>query len=296
MERERYVYVRGSFVPEAEASVSVFDRGLLYGDGVFEGIRAYNGRVFRLVDHIDRLFASALAVNIDIPLTRSRAAEIVVEAFRRNDMRDGYVRFVVTRGVAGLGLAVDGDAEPTVVCIAANISVHNSSQYDRGLSLITAQTRRNPVDTIDPRVKSLNYMNNVMARMESNAAGADEALMLTHDGYVVEASVQNVFLALDGRLVTPPTYVGALAGITRSTVMTLAAQIGWETDEALFTTEEVYAADECFLTGTAAEVAPVVTVDGRRIGSGAPGPATGAIADAYRVYAREHGTPIDHAA
>ncbi|MAF10367.1 branched-chain-amino-acid transaminase [Candidatus Poribacteria bacterium] len=286
------IYLNGEFVPKERASVSVFDHGLLYGDGVFEGIRAYSGRVFRLAEHIRRLFDSAHAIRLAIPMSLDEMEEVVRASFRKNDIRDGYVRLVVTRGTGDLGLSPDKCPTPTIFCIADTIALYPSQYYDEGLSVITAATRRNAPDALNPRVKSLNYLNNILAIIEGQAAGAQEVIMLNQEGYVVECSGDNIFLVRGDALVTPPTHVGALAGITRDAVIDLARDIGVKTDERMFTLYDVYTADECFLTGTAAEVVPVVSADSRPIGDGKPGAMTGKLIEAFRELTRTTGSPV----
>jgi branched-chain amino acid aminotransferase len=287
------IYVNGVFVPKAEAVVSVFDHGLLYGDGVFEGIRAYNGRVFCLREHLVRLQRSAQAILLDLPLSHEALTEAVLETLRQNDLHDAYIRLVVTRGVGDLGLdprKCHGNA--TVIIIADQIQLYPETFYAEGLEVITVATRRNIPDALSPAIKSLNYLNNIIAKIEVGRAGLQEGIMLNAQGYVAEATGDNIFLVKDEQLITPPTYVGILQGITRDTVIELAGEMGIPTREVPFTQYDVYAADECFLTGTAAEIIPVVTVDSRAIGSGQPGPRTRALIARFRDFARQAGTPI----
>ncbi|RKY03583.1 branched-chain amino acid aminotransferase [Candidatus Poribacteria bacterium] len=286
------IYLNGKFVPKEEAKISVFDHGLLYGDGVFEGIRSYNGRVFKLDEHLKRLYDSAKAIRLRIPLSMEEMREVVLETLRRNNLRDAYIRLVVTRGEGDLGLDPDKCREPTVFCIADKIVLYPERYYKEGLRVITVSTRRNYVEALNPRIKSLNYLNNILAKIEGKLAGVEEAIMLNAEGYVVECTGDNVFIVRNGSLITPPVYIGALEGITRNTVMELARGMGIEVREEPFTRYELYTADECFLTGTAAEVIPVVEVDGRPIGDGKPGQLTLKIMEAFREYARTHGTPI----
>jgi branched-chain amino acid aminotransferase len=286
------IYLDGRFVPQEQAVVSVFDHGLLYGDGVFEGIRSYNGRVFKLAEHLKRLYDSAKFIMLEIPVNRDDMEEIVLETLRRNHLRDAYIRLVVTRGVGDLGLSPDKCPKATVFCIAANIALYPDRYYLEGLELITVPTRRNLGEALNPRVKSLNYLNNILAKIEGKIAGVEEAIMINQEGYVVECTGDNIFLVREGTLITPPSHVGALEGITRNTVIELAAQIGIPTKEELFTRYEVYTADECFLTGTAAEVIPVVKVDRRVIGNGTPGTMTQKLNAAFRELTQSTGTPI----
>jgi branched-chain amino acid aminotransferase len=276
------IYLNGKYVSEKEAVVPVFDHGLLYGDGVFEGIRAYQNRVFKLPEHINRLYDSAHAINLEIPFSKQEVEEIVLETCRRNNLRDGYIRLVVTRGVGDLGLDPRKCRQPTIFCIAAFIQLYPEELYKKGMELITVATRRNLPEACNPQVKSLNYLNNIYAKIEANLVGVPEALMLNQEGYVAEATGDNVFLVRDAVLITPPPYVGLLAGITRNAVMEIAREKEIKVEEKLFTRYDLYNADECFLTGTAAEVIPVVKVDGRTIGDGCPGQITRELTAAFR--------------
>lgn len=286
------VYLDGELVPAEEAKVSVFDHGLLYGDGVFEGIRAYNGRVFKLDEHVQRLYGCARTIMLDIPMSQDEMKEAVVQTVRANGLRDGYVRLVVTRGAGDLGLDPRKCPRPFVFIVADSISLYPDETYERGLTIVTCATRRNSPDALDPMIKSLNYLNNILAKIETNRAGADEGLMLNSDGYVTECTGDNIFLFRRGELVTPPVHLGALEGITRDVVMDLARADGLEVHEHPFRLSAVYTADECFLTGTAAEVVPVTYVDDRPIGTGQPGPITRALRQRFAEYARQEGTPI----
>ena len=286
------MYLDGEMVPEEQAKVSVFDHGLLYGDGVFEGIRAYDGRVFRLDQHIDRLERSAKAIMLSIPMTHEEMCRATVETCRANELVDGYVRFVVTRGVGDLGLDPRKCPKPTVFIIAAGIQLYPEELYETGLTLITCSTRRNSASCLDPGVKSLNYLNNILARMECNHAGVAEGIMLTSEGMVSECTADNIFYVGGGVLNTPPTEAGILNGITRQTVLEIAADLGIECRERMFPVSDVYAADECFLTGTGAELVPVVDVDGRIIGNGKPGAITKRLLEGFRELTKSEGTPI----
>ena len=286
------IYLDGELVPEEDAKISVFDHGVLYGDGVFEGIRAYNGRVFRLQQHLDRLYDGALVLQMQIPMDKAEMTEAVLETLRANDLRDAYIRLVVTRGRGDLGLDPHKCPIPTVFIIAASIALYPEEYYDKGLGLITCCTRRNDPAALDAGVKSLNYLNNIFAKMETTHAGVPEGIMLSTEGYVAECTGDNIFLVEDGRLVTPPLHVGNLEGITRDAVMELGAAQGISVIEKLFRVKEVYCADECFLTGTAAEVIPVVVVDGRQIGDGKPGPVAKSLRHAYMTLTQSEGTPI----
>ncbi len=266
------IYCDGKFVKSQDAKISVFDHGFLYGDGIFEGIRAYNGKVFRLKDHIDRLYESADSILLNIEISRQEMMDVVLETLRQNKLSDAYIRLIVSRGVGDLGLDPRKCAKSEIFCIASNITLYPQSMYENGLEVITACTRRNNVDALNSRIKSLNYLNNILAKMEANRAGVLEALMLNQQGYVCEATGDNIFLVKDGVLMTPPVYVGALKGITRDAVLSLAQEEGIQAKEELFTLHDVYTADECFLTGTAAELIPVTCVDSRVISGGKPGP------------------------
>ncbi len=286
------VYLDGELVPEDEAKVSVFDHGVLYGDGVFEGIRAYSGRVFRLEEHLERLYDSAGAIMLEVPLTPAELGEAVLATCRANDLHDAYIRLVVTRGKGDLGLDPRGCARPTVFIIAASIALYPQEYYDKGLELITCTTRRNSPDALDPRIKSLNYLNNILAKIETVRAGVPEGIMLSAEGYVAECTGDNIFLVRDDHVVTPPIYVGNLKGITRQVVIELLAEMGVGAREELFRLPEVYKAKEVFLTGTAAEIIPVVTVDSRTIGEGTPGALTQSLRQAFRELTAREGTPI----
>ncbi len=290
--RELTIYLDGKFVPESDAKVSVFDHGLLYGDGIFEGIRFYNGRVFRLEQHLDRLWDSARSICLEIPMSRGEMTEALLETIRRNDLREGYIRQIVTRGVGNLGLNPTQCKRPSVIIIATTIALYPKEVCERGLTVVTCATRRTNAAALNPAVKSLNYLNNVMARIEANLAGADEALMLNDAGNVAECTADNVFIIKNGHIFTPPISAGALRGITRSVVFDIAAELGLKITETDITRHDVFVADECFLTGTAAEVIPVVKADGRTIGTGKPGAITLRAIERFREMTRETGTPI----
>ncbi|MBZ5557866.1 MAG: branched-chain-amino-acid transaminase [Acidobacteriia bacterium] len=284
------VYVGGTFRPAADAAISVFDHGLLYGDGVFEGIRAYNGRVFKLERHIERLFDSAKAIRLEIPHTPADVCDIVIEACRQNGIADGYIRLVVTRGAGDLGLDPRTCPRANVIVIAKKtLSIYRAPSA--GIRVVTSAFRRNSPDTTSPSIKSLNYLNNVLARIEANDRGADEALMLDVNGYVAEATVDNFFIVTDHALMTPPTATN-LKGVTRETLIGLAATLGIKVEEKPFTLFDVWTAREAFICGTAAEVVPVVSVDERPIGTGAVGPVTGRIVTAYHELVRSQGRSI----
>lgn len=280
---EPIVYVDGQYVPKSQAKVSVFDHGLLYGDGVFEGIRLYKGNVFRLNEHLERLWDSARSIMLTIPLSHQEMVDVVCETCRRNGLTDGYIRLVVTRGEGDLGLSPWLCPKATVFCIAAKIQMYPKENYEKGLEIITAATRRIAPDTFSGRTKSLNYLNNIMAKINAKNGGALEALMLNQDGLVVEATGDNVFLIRDGVLTTPPTWLSPLKGITRDAVLDLARKAGIAVKEEPFSLYEVYTAHEMFMTGTAAELIPVVKVDGRVIGDGTPGPVTKKLLEAFHA-------------
>jgi len=286
------VYVNGEFFPKEEAKISVFDHGFLYGDGVFEGIRAYDGRVFKLKEHIDRLYDGARGIMLDIPLTKEEMMEVVLETLRRNQLRDAYIRLVVSRGTGDLGLDPRKCQKPTIICIADKIVLYPEKLYVEGLEIITAATRRNRPEGVNAQMKSLNYLNNIMAKIEANLAGAPEALMLNTEDYVAECTGDNIFIVKKGVIITPPPYVGILVGITRNAIIDLAQKMGIPVEEKVFTRYEVFTADECFLSGTAAEAIPVVKVDGRPIGDGKPGPITKKIIEAFKELTKTEGVEI----
>jgi branched-chain amino acid aminotransferase len=290
--REAKIYVDGKFYSEANAKVSVFDHGLLYGDGIFEGIRFYNGRVFRLEQHLERLWNSARSICLEIPMSRQEMTEALLETIRQNHLRDGYIRLVVTRGVGNLGLNPEQCKNPSVIIIVATIALYHEDFYRKGLSIVTVATRRSNPASLNPAVKSLNYLNNVMARIEANLASADEALMLNDAGNVAECTADNVFIIKHGQIFTPPITAGALQGITRSVVFDIAGEFDLKVIEADFTRHDIFVSDECFLTGTAAEIVPVVKADGRIIGNGKLGPITTRIVARFREMTQKTGTPI----
>jgi branched-chain amino acid aminotransferase len=283
----RIIFMNDRLVPEDEARVSVFDHGLLYGDGVFEGLRSYSGTVFRLDAHLDRLWASARAICLEIPLSKAAVAKAVNDTLAANKLSDGYVRLVVTRGAGSLGLDPNRTKNPQVIVIADTISLYPREFYEQGLKIVTAATQRVQSAALSPRIKSLNYLNNIMAKLEGLRAGCVEALMLNHKGEVAECTGDNVFVVRSGVLLTPPPDAGILEGITRNAVMELAREAGIDCREATLTRHDLYTADECFLTGTAAEVIPVVDIDGRTIGSGTPGPVTKQLTTAFHALVRK---------
>lgn len=282
----RQVYVNGKLVPPNEATVSVYDHGLLYGDGVFEGLRSYGGKVFRLEAHIRRLYESARAILLEIPLTREDMARAIQDTLAANELDDAYLRVVVTRGAGTLGLDPNRCSNPQVIIIVDTISLYPAELYERGLEVVTVSVIRNHPAALDPRVKSLNYLNNILAKIEGLKAGCIEALMLNQKGEIAECTGDNVFLVRSGVLLTPPSAAGILEGITRAAVIQLAEEVGIDVRLVPLTKHDVYIADECFLTGTAAEVVPVVTVDSRTIGDGKPGPITRDLKKRFHELAR----------
>ncbi|MEY2466064.1 MAG: branched-chain amino acid aminotransferase [Verrucomicrobiota bacterium] len=286
------VFIDGKFCDERDAKVSVFDHGLLYGDGIFEGIRAYNGRVFRLKEHIDRLFYSAKAILLTIPMTHADIMKAVVDSCRENNLRDGYIRLIVTRGVGTLGLNPNRCKNPSVIVIADKIQLYPPELYERGMEIITVPTVRNLHSALNPAIKSLNYLNNILAKIEANNSGCEEAIMLNAEGFVSECTGDNIFIVKEGKLLTPPLSAGALYGITRGVVMDLAQKAGMPVSEPNLTRYDVFNADECFLTGTGAEIVPVVKVDGRVIGTGKPGEFTKKLVTEYHSLTKVSGEPI----
>lgn len=286
------IYLDGKFYSEADAKVSVFDHGLLYGDGIFEGIRVYNGRVFKLKEHIERAFYSAKAIMLNMPVSPEEMIRATVETCRANAIRDGYIRLVVTRGVGSLGLNPKSCHKPSLIIIADKIQLYPPEYYQRGLDIITVPTTRNLHSALNPAIKSLNYLNNILAKIEANNAGCEEAIMLNSQGYVAECTGDNIFLIKGKQVLTPPLSAGALYGITRATVIDVARQAGYEICEPDITRYDVFNADELFLTGTASEIVPVVKVDGRVIGTGQPGPITRKLESLYHDLANSTGEPI----
>ncbi len=286
------IYFDGKFVDRSEAKVSVFDHGLLYGDGIFEGIRIYGGNVYRLDEHLERFELSARAIMLKLPLSRKELAEAVCETCRRNKLNDGYIRLVATRGEGDLGLAPWSCPKPVVFCIADKIQLYPQEYYDNGLAIVTVPTRRIAPDALPPTIKSLNYMNNIFAKIEAKQAGALEAIMLNHLGYVAECTADNVFVVQKGEIFTPAASQGALKGITRQTIFDIAKELGVPMREADLTRYDVWCADEGFLTGTGAEVIPFVKLDGRELGDGKPGPVTKKVLASFRKRVLTEGTRI----
>lgn len=286
------IYIDGKFFEKDQAKVSVFDHGLLYGDGIFEGIRFYNGRVFRLTEHMDRLYDSAKAILLTPDISKADLTEAVLETIRQNGLTEGYIRLVITRGEGTLGLSPEHCPKPTTIIIAAGIKLYPKEMYENGLVVVTCATRRIPHGALSPMVKSLNYLNNVMAKIEATAAGAGEGLMLNEQGYVSECTGDNIFIVKNGVILTPPISSGALAGVTRGVVFELAAEAGIPISEPNLTRYDIFTADECFLTGTAAEVIPAIQLDQRPIGDGKPGPITRRFMERFHELTLSTGTPI----
>lgn len=284
------VYIDGQFFDSEDAKISVFDHGLLYGDGIFEGIRLYDGCVFRLDEHLERLEYSAKAILLNMPWSRRELAEIVCESCRVNGLKDGYIRLVVTRGKGNLGLSPKTCSVPSLIVIADRLSLYPAEYYEEGLKIITVPTRRINSAALSPGVKSMNYLNNIMAKMEADQLGYIEALMLNDQGYIAECTGDNVFIFHKGKLLTPAFSSGALKGVTRGVVLDIAEDLGVPVVQGNLTRYDIWVADECFLTGTAAEVIPVVEVDGRPIGSGKPGEATGKFLSEFRTRVTKEGT------
>lgn len=280
------VYIDGKLYAKEDAKISVYDHGLLYGDGVFEGIRSYGGRVFRLQQHLDRLWDSAKAIWLTIPISKEEMAKAVEDTLRVNGIQDGYIRLVVTRGAGTLGLDPNRCSHPQVIIITDHIALYPDELYRKGLEIVTVSTVRNHPAALSPRIKSLNYLNNILAKIEGLQAGCIEALMLNHKGEVAECTGDNFFVVRKGKLLTPPCEASILEGVTRDAVIELAREAEIPFQEAALTKHDVYIADECFLTGTAAEVVPVVKVDSRPIGDGLPGPVTRLLMERFHKLAR----------
>ena len=289
------IYLDGKLVPESEAKVSVFDHGLLYGDGCFEGIRIYNGRVFRLTEHLVRLYESARSICLTIPISIEEMEKATVETVAANKLRDGYIRLLITRGVGPLGLNPYQCPKAGIIIIASGITLYAAEKYETGLNLITCATRRPTPAALSPQVKSLNYLNNIMAKIECIQAGCEEGIMLNEQGYVAECTGDNVFVIKNGQVYTPTIASGALNGITRMAVIEVMREMGLQVHEITMTRHEIYTSDECFLTGTAAEVIPAVQYDRRPIGDGRPGKLTAEIIKRFKVLANSTGTPVPYA-
>ena len=287
------IYLNGRFVStREEATVALFDHGFLYGDGIFEGIRAYNGRVFRLDDHVDRLYASAKGIALEVPMDPPTLRGTIIETVRRTGLDDVYIRVVVSRGSGDLGIDPRKCSRAAVYVIADKIAIYPKERYEKGLKVVTAATRRHRPDTLNTQIKSLNYLNNILGLQEAIRYGADEAIMLNDSGYVTEATADNIFVIRGGEVATPPAYLGLLKGVTRGLVLEIAQGMGIPAAEKVLVMQDVYAADEVFLTGTGAELIPVVDVDGRAIGSGTPGPIFKRLLAAFRERTQWDGVPV----
>jgi len=293
--KELLIYIDGEYYPESEAKISVFDHGFLYGDGVFEGIRSYNGIVFKLREHVDRLYYSARAIMLSIPMTKDEMIEAVLETLRKNNLKDAYVRLVVTRGKGDLGLDPRKCPKPSVIIIAVPLlQLYDEEKREKGMSMVVAWVRRDSVDATTHEIKSLNYLNSILAKIEANNVGADEAIILDQHGLVSEATAENIFIVKGNRIITPPAASGPLPGITANVVKEIAQSLGYEVIEKGITVAELYGADEAFVTGTAAEVMPIREVNKRRIGEGKMGPVTRKILEKFREVTRDpkNGVPI----
>jgi branched-chain amino acid aminotransferase len=286
------IYIDGEWHSHETAKVSVFDHGLLYGDGVFEGIRVYTRRIFRLAAHLDRLYSSAQALALTVPMEPDQLTDAVHETVRRNQKEDGYIRLIVTRGVGDLGIDPRICLRPTVIIIVTDIRVYPRELYDSGVSVISSATRQVSHDACDPRVKSLNYLKNILAKIDAQRAGAHEAILLNSAGYIAECTADNLFVVRHGQLLTPSPQDGALAGVTRGAILELAAAAGIDAREERLTRYDVHTADECFLTGTGAEVMPVTAADGRPIADGKPGAVTRQLTAAFQTLVRREGEPL----
>jgi branched-chain amino acid aminotransferase len=281
------IYINGELYTKENAKISVYDHGFLYGDGVFEGIRSYGGKVFKMTEHLDRLWESAKAIWLEVPMTKTQMAKAIDDTLAINGIKDGYIRVVITRGEGTLGLDPNRCGEPQIIIITDSIALYPKEYYENGLEIITVSVMRNHPAALSPRIKSMNYLNNILAKIEGLQAGCIEALMLNHKGEVAECTGDNIFLVRRGALLTPPTDAGILEGITRDTVIDLAREAGIEVREIALTKHDVYVAEECFLTGTAAEIVPVVKVDARVIGAGKPGPMTADLMARFHKLTRE---------
>ena len=290
---ETQIYIDGKFYPKSKAMISVFDHGLLYGDGIFEGIRVYDGIIFKLNQHLDRLFESAKTIMLELEMSSDEMKKLCAAAVRRNKLKDAYIRLVVTRGIGDLGLDPRKCAHPTVIVIADKITLYPESFYKSGLEVATVATTRNMADSLNPKIKSLNYLNNIMGKIEANNMGCPEGIMLNANGFVSEATADNIFIVKNKTLRTPPTYDGALEGITRNTILDIGQKFGYICEKKTLTRHDLYNADECFLTGTAAEIAPITYIDERPIGDGHPGPVSRKLMEAFKEFRENYGTAID---
>ncbi|WP_127589504.1 branched-chain-amino-acid transaminase [Paenibacillus lautus] len=289
---EQWIYLDGEFVTKENAKVSVFDHGFLYGDGIFEGIRIYNGNIFKCKEHLDRLYDSAKSIDLVIPLAYDELLEAMAETIRRNDMRNGYIRIVVSRGAGNLGLDPRRCPKPTVLIIVEQLAIYSEEAYLNGLKAVSVAQRRNIPDALNPKIKSLNYLNNILVKIQSNFAGADEAIMMNAQGYVTEGSGDNIFIVKNGVVTTPPCYLGALEGITRQAIIDLCDKLAIKLKEEPFSMHDVYIADEVFFTGTAAEVIAAREIDGRMIGKGQAGPITLQLLEEFRKIVDQDGYKV----
>ncbi|PWR73113.1 branched-chain-amino-acid transaminase [Methanospirillum stamsii] len=285
------IYIDGKYYPKEEAKVSVFDHGFLYGDGVFEGIRAYSGRIFRLDEHLDRLYDSAKTIDLKASITKDEMAKAIIETCKKNNLKDAYIRPIISRGVGDLGLDPRKCAKSSVFIIATEWGAMYGDLYEKGLKAITVSVRRNPAEALPPNVKSLNYLNNIMAKIEANYKGGDEAIFFDTNGYVCEGSGDNIFVIKNGVIITPPT-LNNLRGITRMVALEIANSLGITVLERNMGYYDLYSADEVFVTGTAAEIAPITWIDGRDIGTGKPGPITRQCMEQFKIVVQKEGTPI----
>lgn len=285
------IYIDGKFLPDDQAKISVFDHGFLYGDGVFEGIRAYNGKIFRLKEHLDRLFDSAKTIDLRPPLSKEELTEIICEVLRRNNLHDAYIRPIITRGYGDLGLDPRKCPKPSVVVIATSWGAMYGDLYEKGLKAVTVSIRRNPAEALPPNVKSLNYLNNILAKIEANYKGGDEAIFFDTNGYISEGSGDNLYIVKNGEIITPPT-LNNLRGVTRMVLIEIAKSLGITVKEQNIGYFDIYTADEMICTGTAAEVAPITWVDGRIIGSGKPGPVTRQLMAGFKIITEKEGYPV----
>lgn len=289
---QQWIYLNGDYVTKEDAKVSVYDHGFLYGDGIFEGIRIYDGNIFKCKEHLDRLYDSAKSIMLDIPLSYDEMQAALVETIRRNELRDGYIRLVVSRGPGNLGLDPKRCPAAWVIIIVEQLAIYSEEAYKNGLVSVSVSQRRNIPDALNPKIKSLNYLNNILVKIQANLAGVGEAIMLNAQGYVAEGSSDNIFIIKNGIVYTPPTWVGALEGVTRGAIIELCGKLGYTLKEQPFTLHDVYVADEVFFTGTAAEVIAVREVDGRTIGAGKAGPITTHLLEEFRKIVTVDGVKV----
>jgi branched-chain amino acid aminotransferase len=289
----QWIYLNGEFVSKEDAKISVYDHGFLYGDGIFEGIRIYNGNIFKCKEHLERLYDSAKSIMLEIPLNYQEMQDVLIEAVKRNELRSGYIRLVVSRGNGNLGLDPRRCPQPNVLIIVEQLAIYPEEAYINGLKTVSVSTRRNIPEALNPKIKSLNYLNNILVKIQANLAGVGEAIMLNSQGYVAEGSSDNIFIVKHGVLYTPPSYCGALEGITRGAIIEICEKVGYKVKEQPFTLHDVYVADEVFFTGTAAEVIAVREVDGRVIGEGKAGPITTHLLQEFRTIVDLDGVKID---